>query len=64
MPKDVAKSLDNQEGSIEVYAQLFFGALANMLDHNGGSLQEALSELGIGWDSKLGKSIRDEFGWD
>ena len=46
------------------YAKLFFTAINAMLDNNGGSLETALCEIGIEWDSEEGKEIRKEYDWD
>ena len=46
------------------YSKLFFSAINTMIDNNGGSLQTALSDIGIEWDSEEGKEIRKAYDWE
>ena len=46
------------------YKVLFIKAVEAMLDQNGGSLSQALDDLGINWDSEEGKQIRTDFDWE
>jgi hypothetical protein len=46
------------------YKGLFIQAVSTMMEQNGGSLWQALEDLGIDWDSDEGKQIRDDFDWE
>lgn len=43
---------------------LFCKALTEVVEHNGGSLDSALYDMGIQFESETGKAIRDWYGWD
>ena len=46
------------------FEELAASALSALVESNGGSLDTALWEIGIEFDSEEGKAIREWFGWD
>lgn len=51
------------EGKKLDYEKLFYQAIAEMIDSNGGSLETALDDAGI-YDNETREIIKEEFGWD
>lgn len=46
------------------FEDLFCKALTELVESNGGSLNSALYDMEIQFESKTGKAIRDWFGWE
>ena len=46
------------------FENLFYKALNNLTDVNGGNLDSALYDMGIQFESETGKAIRKWFGWE